>query len=507
MYFIALLCIGGDRTLYLKFTTTRKMLLDIIYRIGFGFVSLFTSDVLHEVVHQHSRGTTFIANGECLEENGALVNEHITTTQAEKSAIDHDDDYQSLEENELSTIDADHITESPILGPIGQATDYGTIIRQTYMSNLYQSLTKSVGTCLTITVAVIPVSLIMILLLYIDMNTANLCFEQMRRNKTLPRPIMKWLIIGDDVEAITLNFWFQSMLILLFGWQKFKAVFCNTLLLGFLLGWAVAVYKTILFIENINFTKQNYRYPGNFLFLVGVIYSSYLVAKKICESRRTRERESRRTRELKKVQIFFIISTQFFLGFCIAMIYRYAIVPWFNKAENPIHKMIYAMITPVLILIPMIICEHLALKSLRFADPGRTFVLVYFVNGVSLMLYCIMQAGVKSTWMYIALSLFRGFLQVFQTATVKLRNKMFIRFWEYLENTCHCIRLGQLPQDTDHHRRLRIDKEIQAMLYQNTALVLSQAYLALYLITNFHKQLWAILKEPVKRIFIAWIRN
>lgn len=161
------------------------------------------------------------------------------------------------------------------------------------------------------------------------------------------------------------------------------------------------------------------------------------------------------------------------------------------------------MITPVLILIPMIICEHLALKSLRFADPGRTFVLVYFVNGVSLMLYCIMQAGVKSTWMYIALSLFRGFLQVFQTATVKLRNKMFIRFWEYLENTSHCIRLGQLPQDTDHHRRLRVDKEIQAMLYQNTALVLSQAYLALYLITNFHKQLWAILKEPVKRIFIG----
>ncbi len=73
-----------------------------------------------------------------------------------------------------------------------------------------------------------------------------------------------------------------------------------------------------------------------------VIYSSYLVAKNVCKTFPSH------TRHLKKKQVFVIVSTQFFLGFLIAMAYRYVFVPWFRGTEDDILRTIIAMITPIL---------------------------------------------------------------------------------------------------------------------------------------------------------------
>ena len=349
-----------------------------------------------------------------------------------------------------------------------------------------------------ITISIVPVSLVMIFVLYFDVNTSSVCYQHQMNNKSVPQEVIKYVIAGDGIESFFLNFWFQLTLILLFGWREFRRHYFSTLLLGFLLGLSVVVYKTTLFWLKIDFTQTKYRYPCNAIFLFGVIYSSYLVAKKVSQ------RYSSGANRLKVRKVFAIVSTQFFFGFIIAMAYRYSFIVWFRGTNSDILRTMIAMITPMLIIIPMVISENLAIRSLQFTDKGRIFVLIYFVNGVSILLYCIMQAGVNSLSFFIVLSVFRGVLQVFQTATVKIRQKIAIGIWECFQRKCiSCPHVGEL-NESSHHRRLKVDKEIQIMLYQSAAIIISQAYLVFYLTNNYHVKTREILQEFImKRIIIG----
>ena len=349
-----------------------------------------------------------------------------------------------------------------------------------------------------ITISIVPVSLVMIFVLYFGVNTSSVCYQHQMNNKSVPQEVIKYVIAGDDIESFFLNFWFQLTLILLFGWREFRRHYASTLLLGFLLGLSVVVYKTTLFWLKIDFTQTKYRYPGNAIFLFGVIYSSYLVAKEVSQT------FSSGANRLKKRKVFAIVSTQFFFGFIIAMAYRYSFIVWFRGTNSDILRTMIAMITPMLIILPMVISENLAIRSLQFTDKGRIFVLIYFVNGVSILLYCIMQAGVNSLSFFIVLSVFRGVLQVFQTATVKIRQKIVIGIWKCFQRKCiSCPHVGEL-NESSHHRRLKVDKEIQIMLYQSAAIIISQAYLVFYLTSNYHVKTREILQEFImKRIIIG----
>jgi hypothetical protein len=380
-------------------------------------------------------------------------------------------------------------------------TVYGTVPNIALSERtLLHSCKTSLCVSFTIIAAVIPVSLLMISVLYMDVNTSNICYQQLmnNNNRSLPQKRMRYVIIGHDIEGIALNLWFQLSLILLFGWERFKLHHSATLLLGFVLGLVVVIFKTTLFLVEINFTETKYRYPGNVVFFFGVVYSSYMVAKKVCAT------FSSRTIRLKKRHVFAIISTQFFLGGLVAMAYRYAFVPWYRNTKNGTDQAIIAMSTTTLFLLPVIISENLAVKSFLFVNAGRSFVLVYFVNGVSILLYCIMQAGVNDLDIFIALSVFRGVFQVFQTATVKIRQRIFIGIWKCLVRKCtSCPPVGEFEESRDH-RRLKVDKEVQVMLYQSIAIIISQAYLVLYLTSNYHVETQDILREFIlKRAFIG----
>ncbi len=208
------------------------------------------------------------ARSNCLEDKTSSDSEEAINT-----AIDVHDQYYlvntaDLAETEVITVPHENNGEQG-----NTNTEYGAIsipAPNEQPKTLFSSCKTSLCISFTIIVAVIPVSTIMISVLYLDVNTSSICYQQLMNNKSLPQEVIKYVITGHDIEGIALNFWFQLMLILLFGWKKFKLHYSSTLLLGFLLGLSVVAYKTTLFLVKIDFTQTKYRYPGNAVFLFGV---------------------------------------------------------------------------------------------------------------------------------------------------------------------------------------------------------------------------------------------
>ena len=208
------------------------------------------------------------------------------------------------------------------------------------------------------------------------------------------------------------------------------------------------------------------------MFLVGIIWSSILVARKF--------KLLHPFTSYSRFHIVLVISLDFAAGLANALICRSFVVPFFNKLDHGINKAIMAAIIPGIALIRTAVCKYLALtQSSEMIRPDRSFFLAYFLRGAAISLYRIMQADFKSISLFVGLSLLHGFSNVLSKATENLREKMWLRFIACLRKTFCGRRLDLVPLDTPHYRRFKADIEIQDMLFEYNALVVSQVYMVL----------------------------
>ena len=428
------------------------------------------------------------------------------------SAFTFDTPHLSREKVILTGLGVERLDESSLWDDNTQ-TEYGTFVDITTTPSklayieiedkdeiqvkptIRQSIARSLKTNLSITLAVFPLAAIGMTFIYFDLRTCDLCFEWRSRNNTIPYSVMRIKLIGDCIEGFLLNLWFPTSLMILFGWSDFKRHFSSTMYVGFLVALMATLYLTFLLLFDVYDTNVVYRVPGNVLFASGLIAGSLVVVRKI--------REVRPNVSYSDVQIMAIVSMEFLASSAIAMNYRYVAVPWFNSLDNEMYKFVVATLTPVLTLFPIALCKHMALRrSSEMIDPRRSFILVYFMRGASITLYRVMQADFKSLWLFIGLSLFSGFSYVFKTATLSLRNKIWAVVIKLLNQTC-CSSLRQLPLNTPHSRRLKADTEIQNILFENNNLIISQAYLVLYMIISFELSDWSVIKKSLIRLAIG----
>ena len=232
------------------------------------------------------------------------------------------------------------------------------------------------------------------------------------------------------------------------------------------------------------------------LFLIGIIWSSILVARKF--------KLLHPFTSYSRFHIVIVVSLNLVALFPIAMIYKHLILPYFNKLEDEISKAMMAAITPAVVLIPTAVCKYLALKqSSEMIQPDRSFFLAYFLRGAAIALYRIMQADFKSISLFVGLSLLHGCSNVLSKATEKLMEKMWLRLIACLRKTFCGRRLELLPLDTPHYRRFNADIEIQNMLFEYNTLIISQVYLVLYLVTSFNTSPWLVIKESLIMMVIG----
>ena len=74
---------------------------------------------------------------------------------------------------------------------------------------------------------------------------------------------------------------------------------------------------------------------------------------------------------------------------------------------------------------------------------------------------------------------------------------------EWLNNTCCGVRLHVEALDTPRIRRFNADLEIQNILFEYTTVILSQAFLACYLVMSFNVPPWQIIQYSLTRIAIS----
>ncbi|XP_046857172.1 uncharacterized protein LOC124450585 [Xenia sp. Carnegie-2017] len=356
--------------------------------------------------------------------------------------------------------------------------------------------------CLWINLNIIVASIISIAfcttLVYVAMNTAYSCldWQSHNNNKTLPLSIKRAHIFGRCVESLTVYLWFPFTMMILFGWKEFKAMFLSTIYIAVIFSELNVIYKLISFQFNVYDTYSYYVYPPSVLFWVSIVLSTFVVLYNI--------RAFKPFIPYSNFHITVLIIMQFVFCTLISYFYKFIIIPEFNNVRVNLFKFLIATSSPLLAIIPTVLCGHLASrKSSKVVHPGRSFIMVYMIRGGVIFLYRTMQTNFKSIWLFLGLSLFSAVLNFSKKATQELRFKLWKRMISAL-NKLRCFkRLQVLPWNTARARRLKADLEIQDILFEYNTLVLSQAYFISYQLQSFNIATEPLLYEFLKRIVIG----
>ena len=357
-----------------------------------------------------------------------------------------------------------------------------------------QSLLRSMKATFKITLAILPLSLMAMVLIYYDLRTTDLCSEWEAKNNTLSRSSKGIRIIGRGFAGILMYFWFPTVLTLLFGWSEFKNHYSWTILISQLANLINTLYMSFLLLYEIHSTA--YYIPVGSITTSGVyLWGCVIVVRKI--------RQNHPTVTYSSCHIFTIFLVFFWSSNAIAVFYNYAVVNWFNSLDNMSYRFTLAMLTPILALVPTAICRYLALwRTSEIIAPDRSFVLVYSIRASFITLYRIMQADFTNIWVFVGFSLLSGVSNLLKPVTAGMRMRIWARIIKFLNKTC-CTRLYHLPGDTPRHRRLKADTEIQNILFESNSLILGQSYIVLYTIASFELSDWSVVKSSLIRIAIG----
>ena len=239
-----------------------------------------------------------------------------------------------------------------------------------------------------------------------------------------------------------------------------------------------------------------YRLLAHFLFVSSIACGAYLVARKF--------KKVNPATSYSVFRIFFILSFVFLSSCLFAYIYTFIIIKYFRETEGKIKKAIIAALTPGIIFPLTAFVKYLILrKSSEIITPDRAFVLCYFMRGATIVLYRTMQSGFQDIWLFVGLSLLHGISNALSKATLNLRIKLWRFVVKCVNRICCGPRLEVQPLNSPRIRRFNADLEIQNILFEYTTVILSQAYLACYLVMSYDVPSWQVIKASLIRVAIS----
>ena len=310
---------------------------------------------------------------------------------------------------------------------------------------------------------------IAILILVLDFNTVDLCFDRQKNWTTLPKRTQAVMVTEACCEAYVVQLCSFFVMLFLFGWPLMKEL--NLLVLNLLCAFVDTCYR--LYLQLCNIYKRSWMsFPLNGIFVLILLMNSLLIGREIA-----RRNEKQWRGRMKKV--FAMLSAQFAFGLPIYFLLVYVIIPKYVKAGET-NRAVIAGCFPLAMAMPKVIVR-LAAQRIDFLHPGDSHVLLVLLNSASAIVFRVMQAELTNLGLYILLSFAHGAIDLLERLTIVIRDYLWYFIYKKLNEQCGVeTTLIAARFRTPRSMRLVADVSIQMILGESTSLIAAVGFIQLY---------------------------
>lgn len=337
----------------------------------------------------------------------------------------------------------------------------------------WQSLWKAMKNAFFIQiVGGIALGSIAILIIVLDFNTVDVCFDMQSSNWTaVPKGTQAIIVTAATSEAYVVQLWSFLVVMCLFGWPLIKEL--NLLVLNLLGAFLDSCYRLSLQVYDI-YKRSWMSFPLNGLFVVILLMNSVLIGRKIAKQ----SHNGRRRRIRKTLEVSAMLVAQFAFGIPITFVLVYLLIPLYGRATET-YRAIIAGGLPLVTAAPKVIVR-LAAQRIDFLHPGDAHVLLAVLYSASAIVFRVMQAELSNLRLFILLSFAHGAIDLLERLTIVIRDYLWYFIYKKLKQCDLGTTLNADRFRTPRSMRFVADMSIQMILGESTSLIAAVGFIQLY---------------------------
>lgn len=313
-----------------------------------------------------------------------------------------------------------------------------------------------------------------ILILILDFNSVDLCFDKQSTNwKALTKRTQAVIVTAATSEAYVVQMWTLLVVLVMFGWPVIKKL--NLLTLNLLGAFLDSCYRLYLQVYG-NYMVSWRSLPLNGLFVSLLLMNSLLLGREVAKNNEALT--TRRSKIKKTLKVSAMLTAQFAFGIPITFYLVYKLIPLYREANETI-RVIIAGGLPLVTAIPKVIVR-LAAQRIDFFHPGDAHVLLSVLYYASAIVFRVMQADLTSLRLFIALSFAHGAADLLERVTIVLRDYFWYFIYKKLKRDGRETFIAANKFRTPRSMRFIADMSIQIILGESTALIAAVGFIQLF---------------------------
>ena len=229
---------------------------------------------------------------------------------------------------------------------------------------------------------------ILALVVYLDVNLADICYSYREDTAKIPVSINRIKTVSDMISGMVVQSWHFVTLFFVFGWPLIREV--NILSWNILAALLEGIYKLISGIYLIR-SEDWSMYPSYGIFIILTFFNSIAVAKHFQRSYRGAK------------LLVLKLAGQFLVGIPTAFIFIVWINPMY-KSMGVLEKVVFASFVPIIVAIPKMLARKSVLSISRINHPGSSVYLLSAMYTSMSFLYRFLQVQIDSIGPFLILS-------------------------------------------------------------------------------------------------------
>lgn len=307
------------------------------------------------------------------------------------------------------------------------------------------------------------------IILYISMNTANLCHWLDDKDTNLPIRVEN-IRFASFVFGLPFVHCYSAIIFMLsFSWSLVKEH--NLLLFCFFTTYLDVLYRLILKVFNI-YTYRSFQipYPLNLLTFSLCLWNGYLIS---------RSKFPNSKKMALKLSVRLIL--QFAFAFPVLYFVLYVICPWYIKMPKAvIGRFLVVGTTGVILLLSKTVTRIIVSRLKGVVHPENSYILVSFLYGSSAITLRILQAELEETSLFCLMGVAHGIVHLLERASAPIVDYLLLRLYKACFRGRTFNRRRNNKYKTRRSQRFAADVSIQTIIYESSALVISIAAFFFY---------------------------